>query len=122
MAEERLEGYEARADDSITRPFEEGELMSQVRVYIRLKSVEEVNQLKTSTLCLLSHETRTPLNGLLPPIDLPLANDDIGTAERRMWLETIQRRAEGLQRLSAEVVTLNHMKPGNFPFTFGMER
>src|SRR5438128_6009709 len=41
MVSERLKGYEAGADDYITKPFEEDELLAKVQVYLRLKSVEE---------------------------------------------------------------------------------
>ena len=43
MVSERLEGYNVGADDYITKPFNDDELLSKVRVYLRLKSVEEIN-------------------------------------------------------------------------------
>lgn len=38
---ERLRGYEAGADDYIGKPFDEEELLAKVRVFMRLKSVED---------------------------------------------------------------------------------
>jgi len=70
LVSERLQGYEAGAHDYITKPFDEEELMAKVRVYLRLTSLEEVEQLTSNVLALLSHETRTPLNGMLPPLQM----------------------------------------------------
>ena len=67
MVSERLEAYQAGADDYITKPFDEDELLAKIQVYLRLKSVEEVDQFKTNVLTLLSHEVRTPLSGPSPP-------------------------------------------------------
>src|SRR6266446_3181029 len=44
LLSERLQGYDAGADDYITKPFDEEELMAKVRVYLRLRSLEEVEQ------------------------------------------------------------------------------
>ena len=67
MVSERLQGYDACADDYLTKPFEEDELLAKVRVYLRLQSIEEIDQLKSDLLSLVSHETRTPLNGIIGP-------------------------------------------------------
>ena len=39
MASERLEGYEAGADDYITKPFDGDELLAKLRVYLDLSTV-----------------------------------------------------------------------------------
>ncbi|MDM8549219.1 hybrid sensor histidine kinase/response regulator [Desulfobacterales bacterium HSG2] len=41
MLEERLKGYDAGADDYIVKPFKAEELLAKVRVFLRLKSVED---------------------------------------------------------------------------------
>ena len=41
---ERLEGYQAGADDYLPKPFDNEELLAKTRVYLRLKSTEEVNE------------------------------------------------------------------------------
>jgi len=61
MIGEKLNGYEAGADDYITKPFDGEELLAKVEVYLRLKTVEEHEALKSNLLTLLGHETRTPM-------------------------------------------------------------
>jgi len=41
MLKERLKGYDAGADDYIAKPFKAEELLAKVRVFLRLKSVED---------------------------------------------------------------------------------
>ncbi|PCI24204.1 MAG: hypothetical protein COB67_11835 [SAR324 cluster bacterium] len=46
MLNERLEGYEAGADDYITKPFDHSELIAKLQVFQRLKYAEEMNKVK----------------------------------------------------------------------------
>ena len=40
LASERLAGYAAGADEYVTKPFEEEELLAKVRIYLNLKPVD----------------------------------------------------------------------------------
>ncbi len=81
MATERLEGYEAGADDYSTRPFNAAEMLAKVQVYVRVKTVEEVDALKTRVLSLLSHDTNMPLHGLILSAGM-LKEEDVSREER----------------------------------------
>lgn len=70
MIDDRLKGYEAGADDYLTKPYVEDELLAKLEVYSKLNRMEEVDSLKTTALSILNHETRTPLNGILLGSDL----------------------------------------------------
>ena len=64
MLDDKLQGYEIGADDYITKPFDASELLAKVKVFLRLKNVEEINKIKTNLINLLYHETRTPLTSI----------------------------------------------------------
>lgn len=46
MVSERLQGYEAGADDYITKPFDGDEFLAKIRVYLRLKHAEEIDRIR----------------------------------------------------------------------------
>jgi len=62
--DERLQGYQAGADDYMTKPIEKEEFLAKINVFIKLKKSEELDQLKSDLLTLFSHETKTPLNAI----------------------------------------------------------
>ncbi len=43
LLSERIKGYEVGADDYVTKPFDDGEMLAKIKVYMRLISEEEVN-------------------------------------------------------------------------------
>jgi two-component system sensor histidine kinase/response regulator len=72
---ERLEGYEAGADDYIAKPFDYDELKHKVRIFLHLKRIEEVDMITGYLLQRFSIEARTPLNGLIHPAESIIQND-----------------------------------------------
>ncbi len=118
MKSERLQGYEVGADDYVTKPFDEDELLAKVRVYVRLKASEDVEQIKSNMYALLKHEHRTPLRGILLPVQELRTNAELDPQESAMFLEMIEQNTTRLQHLFEKVHTLGAMKAGHWDFEF----
>lgn len=102
---DRIAGYRAGGDDYITKPFDNEEFLAKVRVLMRLKAVEEVDQIKQDFMSLISHETRTPLTSIRGLTELLLEGEDKYPAEeRRGFLKGIYRSAIRLSELSEKTL------------------
>jgi two-component system sensor histidine kinase/response regulator len=116
MVSERIEAYEAGADDYVTKPFNKDELLAKIRVYLRLKSVEEMDQFKTDVLTLLSHEARTPLNSLIAPAEMLMSEDEVDDEEKKLLIEMVHSAAGRLHRFFENVMLLSSLKSGKWQF------
>ena len=112
---ERIEAYQAGADDYITKPFNEDELLAKIRVYLRLKSVEELDQFKTDVLTLLCHEARTPLNGLIAPVEMLMSEEEVDAEEKKLLIEMVHSAAKRLHHFFENVMLLSYLKSGKLP-------
>ena len=61
MVTDRLEGYEAGADDYITKPFEGDEFLAKIRVYLRLKHAEDMEQMRHEVTMTTMENLKTPV-------------------------------------------------------------
>jgi signal transduction histidine kinase len=116
MVSERVEAYEAGADDYVTKPFDEEELLAKIRVYLRLKSVEEVNQFKSNVLTLLGHEARTPLTGLIGSAEMLMSEDNVNAEEQKMFMLMVYNSAKRLHDFFEKVMILSSLKSGQHQF------
>lgn len=111
MIDERLEGYKAGADDYITKPFVEEELMAKLAVYLQFKRTEEINQIKEDLLHLISHETRTPLNGIIGPAEM-LKIDDSLSPDAKNYVSMICESSDRLNDFLKKTSLLCQLKNG----------
>jgi len=116
MTSERLEAYEAGADDYLTKPVDMDELLSKVQVFLKLKSVEEMDQLKGDLLSLLSHECRTPLNGIIGPLEILMSEENLDSITQKELVKIAHGSAHRMQDFLAKIVALSAMKSGKWGF------
>jgi signal transduction histidine kinase len=104
--EDRLAGYEAGGDDYITKPFDHDEVMAKLAVFVKLKSTQEINQIKRNFLNLMAHETHTPLNGVLGLADYIMDDDSLSREDIRNMLKEISEAGQNLMKLFRKVLLL----------------
>lgn len=109
--DERLRGYEVGADDYIAKPFDNEELLAKVRVFAQLKNKEEVDQVKGDLLTLITHETRTPVSGIIGCAEL-LVNDSSLSDEPKELAELIVKSGQQLFQFMKNAVLLCKLKAG----------
>lgn len=119
--EDRLRGYEAGADDYITKPFNREELLAKVQVYMRLKRLEEVDRLKSDFLALSSHQTRTPLSEIILSLQMLLNHEDMDPALQREMITSALEGAKRLQRFLQRILDYNALKAGKWTYRFSEE-
>lgn len=109
--DERLKGYDVGADDYIAKPFDREELLAKVRVFAQLKNKEEVDQIKGDLLTLITHETRTPVSGIIGCAEL-LVNDSSLPDESKELAELIVKSGQQLFQFMKNAVLLCKLKAG----------
>lgn len=111
LIDDRLKGYEAGADDYLTKPFVEGEFVAKLAVYSKLNRIEEVDTLKTTALSILRHETRTPLNGIILGTDLLLNMEDL-SGKAKSYVELVRQSGWKIQELVEKISRYYSIKDG----------
>lgn len=136
-----LKGFELGAQDYITKPFDSRELIMRVNTHLNLKSsiekleelnlsleekikertfeliiakekAEESNRLKTVFLNNLSHELRTPMNGILGFINL-LKKPELEEEKKEKYIEILNISAERLLDTMDELVVISRIESGD---------
>ena len=120
MVDDRLKAYEVGADDYIAKPFVEEELIAKLGVFSKLSRMEEIDDLKTTALNILSHETRTPLNGIFLALDLLEREQGFGRSQNVSYMEVLRTSAERLKYLLEKISRYCEVKSGvSFNFRRG---
>lgn len=103
MVAERLAGYKAGADDYVTKPFDDEELLAKVRVFLRMKSAEAANDEICQLLEFISSEADRPLKDLAGRAEMLLSNVEENADRRRSLAKQVFASACELQDVLASV-------------------
>lgn len=109
QTEERLKGYACGADDYISKPFDIHEMLAKVQVFARLKAAEELEQLKTDFLNLITHETYTPLNAVIAITELLQSDSNLSEKSHSLLLE-IRHASEAIHEKIRRVLLLGELR------------
>jgi CheY-like chemotaxis protein/two-component sensor histidine kinase len=92
---DRIKGYEAGANDYLTKPFEEDELLAKVRVFLALKSAEEVQDARLAGMADIARGVLHNVGNVLNSVNISAANAHKSLRGAR--IEDLTRIAETLQ-------------------------
>lgn len=104
LLKDRLDGYKAGADDYISKPFDTDELLAKVRIFIRLKSVEEIDRAKDDLINLFSHETRTPMHSVIGFAKFLLDSPNLAPEEKESVKMIIESGANLLDLINKTIL------------------
>ncbi|MDX2414348.1 MAG: response regulator, partial [Bacteroidales bacterium] len=134
-----VKGFNAGAQDYISKPFDMQELLARVRTHLELRisklKLNEVNtwledrvkertaqlesaniqlsnldQAKTEFLNLIGHELRTPLNGIVGPMELIKGDNSEG--ELGKMLGIMSESVDRLEKFAFEALTFTNLRTG----------
>ncbi|NQZ57962.1 MAG: hybrid sensor histidine kinase/response regulator [Lentisphaeraceae bacterium] len=114
--EEKLSAYDAGTDDYMTKPFNGRELLAKIHVYMHLKSLSAVDDLKADVLGLLAHEVCSPLNNITPALDMLLKMaDTISKDEAKLLIKMACEGAHYLTHLFTKARMFVSMRSSLWP-------
>lgn len=115
---ERLEGFEAGADDYISKPFEPRELAARLRAQLeRAAARSQVAQLRgvLATLRLISHEFNNPLQAVVGGLDLLRMAQEDSSIDPEEALAMVTDGTERLRELACRIVCISEPSFKNSP-------
>ncbi|MCB4756932.1 MAG: response regulator [Elusimicrobia bacterium] len=123
QTEEKVKGLEAGADDFLTKPFENAELLARVKAHLRAKrlhdDLKKMEQLKDSLTHMIVHDLKAPvtaINGGLGAI-LSRVEENGGnlTEEMKNLLNNSYTGSTKLINLVNDILDVSRLEENKFP-------
>ena len=113
---DRLIGYKAGADDYLGKPFDPDEMLAKVKVHLKLKRTEELDDLKYNVLRVLQHGNRAPITKILLNAEtLTDMKSEVPNAVYRS-ADSIIKATRVLHKWLQTAETLINLKSGSMEF------
>ncbi|MEI7732442.1 MAG: response regulator [Verrucomicrobiota bacterium] len=108
--EHKVRIFDLGASDYVTKPFHPAELRARVNALLRAIAAENANKLKSAFLAQMSHDLRTPMNGIIASSELLLSSN---LNERQLQLaRTIRQSSECCLNLVSDILDDSKMEAG----------
>ena len=104
MVSERLKGYQAGADDYLTKPYDAEELLAKVRVHLRLKPIKAIQQTEQNLLNTLYGKTNALLNSLIELAETLKSDENIAIDKRKDLAEKLHSSVKELQSFFEQTI------------------
>ena len=120
--ENRIKGIEAGAEDFISKPFDSAEVLARIKMLLQVKSqndttlnsarelVESANSAKRQFLGNMSHEFRTPMNGVLGAAQI-LEMTGL-SREQQKYVDILSKSGNNMLELINDVLDLSRFEVG----------
>ena len=126
---DKVKGLSLGAVDYITKPFQQEEVLARINVQLRLRNLtrqlqqskqeaEAANQAKSEFLTNMSHDLRTPLNGILGIAQILLGSPNL-TMEEQDNVNIIYQSGSHLLTLINDILDLSKIEAGKMELDLG---
>jgi len=127
--DQKVKGLEAGADDFVTKPFNDIELLARVKAFLRTKQLRDeleksyaklksLESLKNSLVNMVVHDLKSPLTSVVGGIRLFLMNNletpRVEKVELQL-LENAQKASEKIMMLINKMLDISRMEEEKFP-------
>lgn len=118
MTADRIEGYNAGADDYLCKPFDHEELLAKVKVHLRMKAVEEASENKSRILDLLKHGLDAPVSAIVADAEKTFINSSLVSEAGCELARSLCVAGNWLQGILKKCERFAQLETGNYPFEF----
>jgi two-component system sensor histidine kinase/response regulator len=124
--EDRMKGLECGADDFISKPFDNAELMARTRSLLRSKfrydalrdsyqTLTQIDAARKELTQMIVHDMRSPLTSAAGYIDLVLQQKLDIPEKPRKWLGAVHNSIQTLAKMVTDMFDISRMEDGVFP-------
>lgn len=121
---DKLEGFDIGADEYLTKPFNNQELMAKVKSYVKIgklqrelkeknNQLQDLDKLKNDLTHMIVHDMKTPISGILLSLEILFdSSNDSFTEDQRMFLMNCKSSAGELYHMVLNLLDISQIEEG----------